>query len=341
MSDESPGPGSWLPDGRRYAPESHPSVRQRTQTSRTPPPLHRDSWPPVTASVPVRTTPHAGTAATALNDSSNRRGSTHHGYLIAGFVILLALATTGVTLVSAGGASATSDSLTPHQANAALFKAATTSRSFHYVDVDGSDIGGARTHQVETGDVGPGEGIQDTVGNLGNSEIIVLHSIAYLLGDETTLETLLEFSQSEAQRYAGKWISFTPKDPFYYSVADLVTAESFWGVPRNNPIQPLPQTPLSVSSPSVIDGRPMETVRYSIHDIVKSTNSSFIGSSRIAFATQNHLPRSCEVQTSGTDAGTPGSEVDSATFSRWGERVSVSQPAGALPFSSLSSSSAA
>ncbi len=292
---------------------------------------------PVAPSVPGYAAA-SSTATPGSSESVNHPNSTSHRYLIVGLVVLLALAATGVFVITEGGHPTTGVGPSPALANAALFEAATAAGSFHYVDSDSSDIGGARSRQVETGDVGPGVGIQFTVGDLGNSEIIVVHSTAYLLGDETTLETLLEFSKPEAIMYADKWISFTPNDSFYFSVADLVTAESFWGVPRNNPVDPLAQLPESVSGPFVMDGVSTQVVSYSIHDIVKSTNSSFLGSSTIRIATKSKLPSSCDVQTTGTYAGTPGSEDDAITFSQWGEAVPVNQPAGALPFSSLSAS---
>jgi hypothetical protein len=210
------------------------------------------------------------------------------------------------------------------------------SGSFHYVDFQRIGFGGPIGSQTETGDVALNKGIQFISGSLGDSETIVLGAAAYLKANVPALEVDLLWSKSVATKYANRWISFTPKDWPYDSVIEFVVTRSFWDDPERSPVASLPQTPTSVGGESTLDGESVESVASSIHDIVKSTNSSFIGDSRVYFDSNSfHLPFVVTDSTSGTEAGSPQSQQDVATFTKWGEAVTVTAPTGAVAFSSF------
>jgi hypothetical protein len=110
------------------------------------------------------------------------------------------------------------------------------------------------------------------------------------------------------------------------------------GVPEApvDELDSLPERPNSISRVSTVDGRSVESVTSSIDDVVASTDSSFFGHAQVFFpANSPKLPYRLTDDTRGTEAGSPFSQQDSATFSKWSEHVKVTLPAGALPYSSL------
>jgi hypothetical protein len=234
---------------------------------------------------------------------------------------------------SATGAAAV---VSPSQLNASVYTAAMKSGSFHYVDLQRIGFGGPIGSQTETGDVSLNRGIQFISGTLGNSETIVVGTAAYLKANAPAREVGLLWSKSMATKYANRWISFTPKDWPYDSVIEFVVTRTFWDDPERSSVESLPQKPTSIGPKSTLDGESVESVASSIHDIEKSTNSSFIGDSRVYFDSSSpHLPFVVTDSTSGTEAGSPQSQQDVATFTKWGETVKVTAPTGAVAFSSL------
>jgi hypothetical protein len=222
------------------------------------------------------------------------------------------------------------------QVNASIYTAAMKAGSFHYVDHQEFGFGGTIGPQTESGDVARNKGVQFISGTLGDSETVVVGTAAYLKANVAALEVGLLWSKSMASKYANRWISFTPKDQPYDSVIEFVVARTFWDAPDRASVESLPQKPSSVGGRSTLDGKSVESVTSSIHDIVKSTNSSFIGASRIYFDSNSpHLPFVVTDSTSGTEAGSPTSQQDVATFTKWGEVVNVTAPTRAVEFSSL------
>jgi hypothetical protein len=225
---------------------------------------------------------------------------------------------------------------TPAEVVATVYAAATAAGSFHYVNQQTLGINGTLVHQTETGDVGNGVGVQFINGRLGDSEAIVLGSVAYLRGDAAALQVDLLYPLSRADHYANRWISFTPKDTPFQTIKDLVLSSTFWANPAQAPLDSLPQRPNTISQLSRIDGRAVESVTSTIDDVVESTNSSFVGHAQVYFAaTLPQLPYRLTDATTGTEAGSPFSEQDSATFSKWREHLKVSAPKGALRYSAL------
>jgi hypothetical protein len=249
----------------------------------------------------------------------------------AAVIILLNVA---VFLTDSPTISATVES--PTELNASVYAAAMKSGSFHYVDLQEIGFGGPVGHQTETGDVALNKGIQYVSGTLGDSETIVVGTAAYLKANAPALEVDLLFSKSMAAKYANHWISFTPKDWPYDATIEFVVTRTFWDNPDRSPVESLPQKPISIGGKSTLAGESVESVTSTIHDIVKRTNSSFIGNSRVYFDSSSpHLPFVVIDSTSGTEAGSPNTQQDVATFTKWGETVKVGLPTGAVAFSSL------
>jgi hypothetical protein len=261
--------------------------------------------------------------------------SSRERFRAASFVILMT-GSGGASLLLPGPTAVASTSETPTQLVASVYAAALAAGSFHYVDQQTLGINGASVHQTESGDVSPGEGVQFVDGRLGNSETIVIGSVAYLRGDATALQVDLLYPLRRANVYANRWISFTPKDGPYQLIVRLVLGTTSWTNATEASLDSLPERPNSISRPSSVDGRSVESVTSTIDDVVTSTESSFFGHAQIFFpANSPKLPYRLTDDTTGTEAGSPFSQQDSATFSKWKEHVTVAPPARALPYSSL------
>jgi hypothetical protein len=234
------------------------------------------------------------------------------------------------------GSIAAASSETPSELVASVYAAALAAGSFHYVDQQTLGINGASVHQTESGDVGRGEGVQFIDGRFGDSEAIVIGSVAYLRGNAAALQVDLLYPLRRADAYANRWISFTPKDGPYQLIVRLVLGTTSWANPTEAPLDSLPEQPNSISRMSTADGRSAESVTSTIDDVVSSTDSSFFGHAQVFFpANSPKLPYRLTDDTTGTEAGSPFSQQDSATFSKWSEHVAVTLPTGALPYSSL------
>ena len=232
--------------------------------------------------------------------------------------------------------SSAATSETPSELVASVYAAALAAGSFHYVDQQTLGINGASVRQTESGDVSRGEGVQFVSGRFGDSEAIVIGSVAYLKGNAAALQVDLLYPLRRADAYANRWISFTPKDGPFQLIVRLVLGTTSWTKPTEAPLDSLPERPNSISRVSTVDGRSVESVTSSIDDVVASTDSSFFGHAQVFFpANSPKLPYRLTDDTRGTEAGSPFSQQDSATFSKWSEHVKVTLPAGALPYSSL------
>jgi hypothetical protein len=251
-------------------------------------------------------------------------------------VKLLVTGCASAALLSQVGIASASTSETPAEAVVAAYAAATAAGSFHYVNQQTLGINGALVHQTESGDVAPGIGVQFITGRLGDSEAIVIGSTAYLKGNAAALQVDLLYPLTRAKHYANQWISFTSKDTPFQTIKDLVLSSTFWANPTQAPLDSLPQRPMTITQLSEVKGRAVEAVTSRIDDVVKSTDSSFVGHAEVFFAaTSPRLPYRLTDSTTGIEAGSPFSEQDSATFSKWSEHLSVHTPVGALRYSAL------
>ena len=224
----------------------------------------------------------------------------------------------------------------PAVANANVFASAVASGGFHYASVSSGTVGGIPQMVTQSGDAGNGEGIQFMTSVVGDNEVIVIGSKVYMKADVTMLENMLGYSVGEAAPYAGRWIAFSPSDPWYRSVGAGVTVGSIWGDSSESPTDQLPQHPESVSGLSTSSGIPSESVRYALHGVDQAASASYTGTETITFsAHEPHLPSILTEHLSGTTTHGPSTGTDRVTFTNWGEPVDVQPPSASIPFSTL------
>ena len=224
----------------------------------------------------------------------------------------------------------------PAEANTKVFAAAMASGSFHYQSVSSGTSGGASGTETESGDAGRGEGVQFMTSAFGDSEVIVVDSMAYMRGNATMLENMFGYTLGEAAPFVSRWIAFSPSDSLYRAVAADVTVDSLWGDPSLSPPDQLPQNPESVSGLSTVSGSPSQSVRYVLHGTNEAAKASYSGTETIVFSTNDpHLPSLLTEHLSTTSTQGASTDTTRVTFSHWGEPVTVSAPAATIPFSAL------
>lgn len=328
--------------------EEHEGGPTDSGASVQPPPTGLPLLPPLpprpVPSVPLtfEPTPQGAHSDRDFSVATTGRASNGRGKLavLVGLVVLVCATAGGVFLVSNSGSSPVVIQ-SPAEANSTLYAAAEASGSFHYVSVSSGTIQGHAVTATQSGDVGRGEGVQYMTSPLGDYEVIVIHSDAYLKANLTMLENNFGYSPSLAAPLVNRWIAFTPSDSPYSAIAADVTMATTWNDPSDSPSDGLPQTPESVSSLSTVNGESVQSVRYSIHGNSKAADAPYAGTETVFFsASDPHLPSYLTEQLSGTANQQSSTETVKVTFTQWGESVNVTTPSGSIPYSLLPGSTA-
>ena len=255
--------------------------------------------------------------------------------LVVGVVVLVGALVGGLVLLTTHR-TASAAITSPTEANSKLYAAAVDSGSFHYVSDSSGVVGGRAVTGTQSGDVGQGQGVQYMTSAIGDFEVIVVGSAAYMKANLQMLENMLGYSPSVAAPYVDRWIAFVPSDSLYKSVAADVTSETTWDNSSASPLDGLPQTPVSVSGLFTLNGGSVQTVRYALDGTNAASNARYRGTESITFAaTGPHLPRTATEQLSGTVGQQASTSSNRTTFSNWGEPVDVKAPTTSIPYSTL------
>jgi hypothetical protein len=228
-------------------------------------------------------------------------------------------AVTATAMAGCGGAAAGAlTGKTPRQVLGLATDAAVAAGGVHY---QLSATQGSR-RQTITGDAGVHEGDQERVTDTDDVLVELVGGTAYLRANAPGLHDTFGLAASEASRYAGMWISVSPSDSIYVPLAESVTLSGVIG-------QLLPTAPLSEQGPTTVDGQPVLGVRGGLPGQLQPGVSGWavlwVDTGRPA------LP----VAFSGE--ATKGTQrlVATALLSRWGEKLDLSAPPGATPWSSI------
>ena len=217
-------------------------------------------------------------------------------------------------LVAAAAVAATAAlaARSPQQWRAAMHSAASAKHSVHYVS-SSSETGGALR---VVADVGKGRGIQRITvtkgGQSGPATVLVNSRTAYIRGNAFTLLNYFAFTQAQATRYAGKWISIPSSLRAFSSVAADATMASFISGLLPSKHLTLVRTNKSVG----LRG----TVRQGGVTVVETV-----------YAPAGGTPLPFEEKVA--PAGKPG--TGRVRMSRWNEAVHLTAPANAVPISTV------
>jgi hypothetical protein len=206
----------------------------------------------------------------------------------------------------------------------AALAAARRSGSFHYVSVS-SSTGPQGGTQRTVGDAGPDGGRQVITDGNQRFTVVVTGTSCYIEGNAAALTANLGLSATTAAAHAGRWISLAPADPPYAAVYAAVTASS--ALADNITMTARQERPVTTAGRRRI--RTVVGVITPVH--VAGQTIAIKGTATLAVAVASHLPIRY-AQRGTVDRQRTTSEL---TFSRWGERVTVTAPTGAVPYSSL------
>ncbi len=181
-------------------------------------------------------------------------------------------------------------------------------------DVAVFDSGGVSTVFVQDSAAQSGEQ-SVTIGTNEKASVILLDNVAYITGNQQAVTGFFGFPKSLGPTLAGKWISFQPADQGYSTVSAGVTLPSALK-------EITPTGPMSMGRTTRMGGKS-----------VVGISGKVPGGHETVYVATTGPPLIVGVKASGHSGGHSG--TDRITFSRWGEPVNLSAPAGAIPLSAL------
>jgi hypothetical protein len=199
--------------------------------------------------------------------------------------------------------------------------AAAGSGSFHFVDKNGSGTA-ARLLVGDTGTVDAQQSLSTTGESL---DVRLVNGVAYLRGPTDTLESLLGLSATEASAETDKWLSITKHDKGYSQIVQSLKVDAeLDGY--------IPQAPLALDSQTTVHG--ISVIPVSGVAPAESSTGALKAKATLFVSTQApYLPVGGVL--SGIDVH-GRSQHEEVAFTRFGVRVRVAVPAGAVSVSSLS-----
>ncbi len=184
--------------------------------------------------------------------------------------------------------------------------------SFHLVSV--SKHGKQTATFIQ--DVGLTQGTQDITIGAEHVSIRVISRVAYVRANRLALLNFIGFPASIANRLHDRWVSFTPTDPGYSDIAASVTLES---------------AITSIAITGAVTKTPETTVLG--QQVFGLTGAANGGGTETLYVRASGTPLPVQVR-----AVSKG-DTQVVTFTKWGERVLVARPAGAIAISSVTGSS--
>jgi hypothetical protein len=214
--------------------------------------------------------------------------------------------------IAAGVVAATAAAaVSPAKLFSSMLAAGKAQRSVHYVSLVVSPTASVRI----VGDAGVDRGRQQITytkgGRSGHVTVLVVASTAYLRGDAFTLTNFLGFTAAAAASRAGQWLSYSPGDRGYTTVAAGVRLASAMNELR------LP-APVTTVPKKLLHGRPVLGLRSS-----RTVSGQTVVDTVYVRAEGRPLPVA--------EVARQGQAHFTLTFSRWNEAVHVSAPSGATP----------
>ena len=234
-------------------------------------------------------------------------------------LIGLVLATVATTVSSVAAATS------PAALQTAILKAADAQQSVHYTSVQ--HWPGGKITVVMTGDAGRAVGIQRITftksGRSGHVMVVVHDHTAFIRGDAFILKNYMEFSAALARKYAEHWISVPRTSSGYATVSGgVLLASAVSEEKMHSPIHALPVTTVHGTRVVGVQGR------------YPGPKGQFAVGKLYALAGPNPLPV-YSVETFGTRFRV------TVSYSRWNEKVTLPNTAGAIPQSKLTSNAPA
>ena len=245
---------------------------------------------------------------------------------------MLAGCTFGGSSASPAGASARAASGTPSasgpvvSAPRLLSAALAALRAGGSVHVDITSV--AHGGSVAFSDDATGRGGRQvvTIDGDGHATILLIDGVDYVQADAQGLQALFDVPVAQAEQAAGQWISLRPGEKLGTSTYDDVTA----GITLSSVATELQLgSPLSKTAPATVAGQPVIGVQAPL-----PASDGLRGAKMVLYVTDGPALRPVRYELVGG-----GSTQNTISFSRWGEKLTLTAPANAVPASSLTSGS--
>ena len=160
-----------------------------------------------------------------------------------------------------------------------------------------------------------------TFAGTGHATILLIDGVDYVRADAQALHAFFEATLPQAERAAGQWISLHPGEKLGASTYDDVTA----GITLNSVATELEVgRPLSKTAPATVAGQPVIGVQAPL-----PASDGLPGAKLVLYMTDDSALRPVRYELVGA-----GSTQNTISFSRWGERLSLTAPPNAIPASS-------
>ena len=155
------------------------------------------------------------------------------------------------------------------------------------------------------------------IARLGDADVMLIGSQAYLRSTRAALTQLYKFPATAAGQAAGRWVSFarSTSSNFLNLVDGLTLPSALYDV--------TPQGALTQTAPTKIDGQAVIGIR-------GKAPASYGFPTLTLYVSRSASPVPVAASYGGVKGTTAGD-----SFSRWGERVTLTPPTGAIPRTSL------
>lgn len=160
-----------------------------------------------------------------------------------------------------------------------------------------------------------------TFAGTGHATILLIDGVDYVQADAQALQGFFQATMAQAERAAGQWISLHPGQKLGASSYDDVTA----GITLASVATELEVgRPLSKTAPATVAGQPVIGVQAPL-----PASDGLSGAKLVLYMTDDSSLRPVRYELVGG-----GSTQNTISFSRWGERLSLTAPPHAIPASS-------
>jgi len=194
------------------------------------------------------------------------------------------------------------------------------------VHVDISSIAHGGTVAFSDDATGNGGRQVITIDGTGHATILLIDGVDYVQADTQGLQGFFELPLTQAEQAAGQWISLRPGQKLGTSSYNDVTA----GITLSSVATELQVgSPLSKSAPATVAGQPVIGVQ-----APAPASDGLPGAKMVLYVTADAALRPVRYELVGG-----GSTKNTISFSRWGEKLSLTAPPNAVPASSLTEGS--
>lgn len=203
-------------------------------------------------------------------------------------------------------------------------RAALTAGGAVHVDITAKGTGGVVTFSDDATASGGRQVI--TIDGSGHATILLIDGVDYVQADAQALQGFFHASVQQTAQAAGRWVSVRSGDTLGASTYDDITA----GITLSSVARELQfGGHLTKAAPATVAGQPVIGVQAPV-----PADDGLPGAKMVLYVTNDAALRPVRYELVGG-----GSTTNQLSFSRWGEKLTLTPPANTIPASSFTSGS--